>query len=105
MIPQIASLISAARRKGACAQALAALEAAESLDQLEKEGQLLMWIMWACDRDILPRELNRRYQRWCVAPAIAKGHQTWDAFNRGLEEVERETIRAARLWVETGALS
>jgi hypothetical protein len=96
MIPQIASLISAARRKGACAQALATLEAAESLDQLEKEGQLFVWVLWACDMDVLPRELNRRYQRWRCSDL---------GYSHGLEEIERETIRAARLWIETGAVS
>jgi hypothetical protein len=102
MIPQIQSLISAARRKGACAQALATLEAAESLDQLEQEGQLFVWIMWASERDILPKVIFKRYQLWVGYSNYGPNNSSWI---RRREEIERETIRAARLWVETGALS
>jgi hypothetical protein len=105
MIPQIASLISAARRQGACAQALATLEAAESLDQLEQEGQLFVWVLWAADRGIMPTALRNRYYRWLNVPASKKMLNTWEAYNAAYGEVKRETIRAARLWVETGALS
>ena len=93
MIPQIQSLISAARRKGACAQALATLEAAGSLDQLEKEGQLFVWVLWAADQEVMPKKIGDRYYRWRAHPQSE------------LAEMKRETIRAARLWVETGALS
>jgi hypothetical protein len=94
VIPQIQSLISAARRQGACAQALATLEAAESLDELEQEEQLFAWIMWACDHEIMPSALRGRYFRWYEVAHISVR-----------EKMRRETIQAVRLWVETGALS